>query len=62
MLEVYKIMNGMEGIIEAKFSRGMREEGEGIDLNSTKKGCGWILPNMLLQTGCVPLGITCLRL
>ena len=58
MLEVYKILNGMEVIIEAKFFK--REEGEGIDLNSTKKGCVWILPSMLLQIGCVPRGMTCL--
>ena len=38
MLEVYKIMNGMEGIIEAKFFK--RDEGgrRGHNLNSTKKG------------------------
>ena len=36
MLEVYKIMNGVEGIIEAKIFK--REKGEGTDLNSAKKG------------------------
>ena len=62
MLEVYKIMNGVEGIIEAKIFK--RDEGErrGHRFKLYKKGCGWIMPNMLLQTGCMPRGITCLRL
>ena len=36
--DMLEIMNSMEGIAEDKFSGGMREEGEGIDLHATKKG------------------------
>ena len=51
MLEVYKIMNGMEGIIEAKFFERDKGGRRGHRFKLYKIGCGWILPNMLLQTG-----------